>query len=141
MSNVSRRGLFGVGAGAAIAGPSAIKSVLSDYQVGGLKGSTLGMVSEKYLGPMEDGDWMRSQLKDLLSERESIDKLPTAASTGYPQRVTIDNLRSVSQANRARMIAEHDARREREIRLGWMDKRIEELKAKLGHLGQLLDFV
>ena len=146
MTKLSRRGLFGAGAGAVIAGPSAIKSVLSVENSGlvpsrdwagskSLGGSIVG------LNPVDNPDWLQEQFKNLLKERSQLEKMPLE-KYGMPiTNLCIDNLRSVSMPNRARMVAEENARRERAHQLKWMDKRLAELLDQLGPLGKLVSMI
>ena len=143
MTKLSRRSLFGAAAGAAVAGPAAIKSVLQPGTLMVGKNSALGMaVKEAYIGERtaEDPNWMSRRLQELISERATfIEKSTPPSGVGSEAaRWSIDGLRSVSTAHRARMLDEHQWRKARERELSWMDERIADFRKQLGILGHFI---
>jgi hypothetical protein len=147
----SRRGFFGLSAGAAIAGPAAAKSVLKDVATANYRGLGVGSIpqavsSDGYAVKQtdvpwdNDAGWIKREIEDAIKHREDLIKRSAAEQVDPRHAIAhrIDGLRSVSAPNRARMIQEDRARRELEFSLSWTDRRIAELKKKLGVLGVFL---
>lgn len=143
--NLSRRGLFGAGVGAAVAGPAAVKSALASvpgvssgllekasYGTPGIYGANTACAVE---GP--SSIWMEREIKDLVTRKQKLAS-EIKPRLGLVADHRIDNLRSVSVTNRARMIAEETARRELACEVSWLDDRIGDLKKQMGLLGFLI---
>ncbi len=87
--------------------------------------------------PIAEQTWLQHELDELIKRRSEVDAhLPT--QTAIASALRIDGLRSVSSPVRALMIDADRQRRDRERELSYVDKRIKELKDKLGPLGDLL---
>jgi hypothetical protein len=145
---VSRRVLFGVGAGAAIAGPNVVKSALvhgADLGSSAMPamGSVLSGAVPAFIGDSsgpnkaETPTFLLDQLKRLAIQRDDTVK-NTKPYLCVAGDLRIDGLRSVSVASRARMIAEERAKRELANQLSWIDKQIEDVKKQLGILGNFI---
>lgn len=136
MTKLSRRGLFGAAAGAAVAGPAAVKSVLdaapSDYASLQPVPYVDGSVSS-YI----DREWIQKELEDTILQKAKTTEKPIVARSIRPEHFRIDGLRSVSPQQRARLMSEATAKFERENQLSYIDERIADFKEKLGILGQL----
>jgi hypothetical protein len=137
----SRRGFFAFGAGAAVAAPAAVKSVLAEHEAGLQLGSITkdyGSASAQCMPEAPSStDYLKRRLTELVKERESL-LAPTPADTQRSAAHRIDGLRSVSAPNRARMVSEEMRRREVQNSLSWLDRRTAEVKEELGMLGALL---
>ena len=126
-----------------MAGPSVVQSVLqaevSFVPAGNLVPSSSAGAFYGLGASSNDADYLKHELARLVEQRAKID----VAAQEYPAQnmgadIMLDGLRSISPANRARMIKENRARRERIENQLWLDKGIAEIRKKLGVFGSLI---
>jgi hypothetical protein len=135
---INRRGFFRAGAGAAVAAPVAMKQVAGGLIYTAPHSLGLGSIGATAVGG--DSDWMKKDLAQYTAQLAGLNETkPLHERDFYPviaQR--IDGMRSVSAVNKARMMVEAREVHERLNQRTWMQKRIDEIKERLGPLGGLL---
>ena len=138
---LSRRKFFGAAAGGVAAAPAVAKSALSGVEYANVGFGTVSSDAAKVVGYdspfVETESYVRERIKELISDRAGVVE-QHQPSLSAARDLRIDSLRSVSATSRARMIAEARAAENLTCELKWIDKRIEEMKSKLGLFGQLI---
>jgi hypothetical protein len=146
---VDRRNFFGLGAGAAIAGPQAVSEVAKKIVEGGgnkFVGGSLGYgisapKPENCVPVAPDGGYWRSVIADCTAELAKVDAIrsrPKHERNWQPVAAQhIDSLRSVSAVNKARMMVEEMDAMHIMSERSWIERRIEAAKKQLGPLGDL----
>lgn len=135
MMKLSRRGLFGAGAGAAIAGPSMAKEAIASM------GNKPGGIPIGYAGtpcaPMEDPNWFARRRAELeRAARGDLDE--EGPHTKLDQRVgdpgfdRIDGLKSVSLPVRRIMANDLAKLRDRERRMEYAAWELRDLLKRYG---------
>lgn len=136
---VSRRNFLGTAAAAPLAAPSIVKSIAEGKQ--GLVGRGTP-VSLLQASPDDNPESLMNSLRSLIRDRtEAAAKAPEVSRLHRDllAQHRIDGLRSVSLVNKMRMVAEDEARREKEDNLRWLEERIAQIKRQLGPLGAAIE--
>lgn len=141
---MSRRKFFGAAAGGVVAAPAVAKSALDGVGYSNarfVENAATGWLGASGMGKdvpfVETESHIRQRLTELVSERSDVVERNIVPPSLF-RDMRIDSLRSVSVTNRARMIAEARAAENLAHELKWIDRRIEEMKSKLGLFGQLI---
>lgn len=134
---LSRRGIFGVGAGAALAGPSMAKEAMADLGVKMAGTPAVGGYPNTACTPVEDPNWFARRREDLERQvrGEFGEEHPhegIGAFVGDPGMDRIDGLRSVSTPVRRLMANDLAKRRERERRMEFAAWELRELFKNYG---------
>lgn len=140
MNALSRRGFLRAASVAPVAAGHVVKSTAQALGVASMADvASMGVTLADGLNNVTDKSWMRSEIEDLLkeskrlSERKDEDTIKAQAVCA-----NVDALVSVSPTSRIRIASDEIDERRRASHLSYIDRRIAELKEKLGILGDIL---
>jgi len=146
---VNRRSFFGVAAAAPVAAKQAVTSVLEYEKSAGvnhIKSSYYGSAKSVagLLGDRDNSpptDFLRHELKEVLSQRKmTAENGPDLSyERDLAAYIQIDNRRATSPAIRSMLISEEKAKRAKARELSYLDRRIADLKEKLGPLAMIFE--
>lgn len=142
MMALTRRGVFRAAAGAAIAGPGAVKSVLESSIMSGPSGFASLPVGYGVGSALEaiapDQSWIKHEIEELVKQKAKTERQKPKSRCVRAEHFRIDGLRSVSAQHRASMMQEVVVKIERENQVNYLDERLAELKERLGLLGHFI---
>lgn len=137
---VNRRSFFGVAAAAPVAAKQVATSVL-DYEAKVDRSFAASPIGFGGSSLPNDSSWLQSELKEAMQSRRKLEaeQPRNNYARDLAAYIQIDNRRSTSPAVKALLIAEERAKREKARELSYIDKRIAEIKEKLGPLAILFE--